>query len=723
MSSHPMRLCRMIPALLFAGASLAPAAGAAEAKVQVKAGEVLITRETSLIGGNIEDLNFQLYGGLYSQLLHGECFEEDVDPTDLFGLTGRDRFAYWVVRDAGGGVVLRHFRGTGWGLAPRRPGPTARFPSPAGEIDFDAQGDAPPARLPGDLGARLTALATGDAQASRHWRPVKQGTAAGKLTLVRGEGVLTGNQAQRIEFLKGEGEFGVDNAGLFRQGINLTGGKPYEGLLRIESAVAQEAVVSLRAADGRILAEQTLALAAKPGAYQRLEFTLTPSASDGAGRFALTLRRPGTIRVDYAFLQAGAWGRFKGLPVRQDLARPILDMGVATLRYNGSMVNSCPDGATLYKWKKMIGPRDERQPYTGWFNPYASHGFSIFEFMDFCEAAGFACMVGLRTDETAQDMADFVDYCLGGADTEWGRRRIADGHPKPYALTAVQIGNEDYATPAYRDRVKDLAAAVWSRNKNVDVFLSINVGRHDKPDIFVELAKWVREIGQEKHLALDSHYGSTIEHADVDLDKAVGLRLHDHLAREVPGFHLRLWPMEENGMICSWNRGLAHAHILNTLQRMPAAVERAGTANTLQAWNLTLTWNQGRIHFTPTQIFYQASYYVDRLYADEWLPAVVQAACDVPTLDVLAKKSADGRVLALYLVNIAEEPVTAVLNLDGFTPAAAAVTRLHAPNLNVQNTAEKPDAITPRKIEWKWDAANPRIDLPAHSFTTIRLSR
>src|SRR5262249_8721034 len=158
-----------------------------------------------------------------------------------------------------------------------------------------------------------------------------------------------------------------------------------------------------------------------------LTFNLMPGQSAEHGRFAVTLKQPGTIIVDYAFLQAGDWGRFHGLPVRSEMADAIVAMGVKTMRYNGSMVNKNPDGGKVYRWKKMILPRDERMPYEGFFNPYASHGFSIFEFMDYCETAGIWPMFGLRTDETEQDMADLVEYCLGGAETQWGKQRIANG--------------------------------------------------------------------------------------------------------------------------------------------------------------------------------------------------------------------------------------------------------------------------------------------------------
>jgi alpha-L-arabinofuranosidase len=78
----------------------------------------------------------------------------------------------------------------------------------------------------------------------------------------------------------------------------------------------------------------------------------------------------------------------------------------------------------------MIGPRDRRPPYKGYWYPHSSNGWGIFDFLDLCEAAGFLPVVDLNMDETPQDLADFVEYANGPAGSEWGRRRARDGHPQ-----------------------------------------------------------------------------------------------------------------------------------------------------------------------------------------------------------------------------------------------------------------------------------------------------
>jgi hypothetical protein len=713
---------------------------AQDASIQVNFDEVILERTQSLTGANIEDLNFQIYGGLYSQLLFGESFEEDVDPSLLVPLVNNDRMRVWIVRDEKNQPIVRAFRGHPFSPPPYK----LRRLYEAGPNDWNSTqergrdtvtisgihfvgGIALPDELPDGLRDKLLVLGTGIEQVSRHWRVFRTGSPVSKHTLIRGD-VLNGKQAQQIEFISGSGEVGIDNAGLFRKGITIEGAKPYEGTLRIKSKSIGKVWVSLRDSAGNILAESSVDLNKQLDTFQKCSFTLTPARSVTNGRFVLTLKHPGKIIIDYAFLQPGEWGRFHGLPIRKDLAEAIISMGVKTLRYNGSMVNKCPDGPELYKWKQMIKEPGERPPYHGWFNPYASHGFTIFDFLDFCEAADIFPIVGLRTDETENDIADFVEYCLGSQNTTWGNCRIKNGHLKPYILKAVEIGNEEDPNEEYLQRFKRLANALWTKNRDLLVLPSVNVGEimgknEDKSKInnMLEMARWVRKEKQEDKFILDSHFGGLVTNADTKLSKDVGLLLHELIADSLPGFNLRLWPMEENGYYSDWARGLGHAHNLNTLNRMPLSIERVGVANLLEATDLALLYPQGLIHFDSSRIFYQPSYYVNRMFSDEWLPRVVFAESSLATVDVLAKKDISGKVLTLYIANIAANPVSASVKLANFKPKEVKVVQLFSKDLKARNTAENPRMIAPIDVKWDWNEFLKPIHLPGSSFTTIRM--
>ncbi len=301
-----------------AALACAAAAAAQEARIVVRADQTLHRVSRYLTGACIEDVNHEIYGGLYSQMVFGESFQEP----------------------------------------PARP-PVKAFHAYAGQ------------------------------EVSGPWRSVRRGTAAGHWTLERDHPFL-GKQCQRITFSGADGEIGVENQGLNRWGMSFVADKPYEGLLWARCAEPCELHAALEARDGsRVYAQQRLTVA--PGPWQRLTFSLTPDATDAAGRFTMTLRKPGSVALGYAFLQPGPWGRFKGLPDRRDVAEALVDQGITVLRYGGSMVNH-PE----YRSKKMLGPRDRRPHNPGTWYPYSSNGWGIPDFLDLCRGSRLSRHSGLQ---------------------------------------------------------------------------------------------------------------------------------------------------------------------------------------------------------------------------------------------------------------------------------------------------------------------------------------
>jgi hypothetical protein len=214
------------------------------------------------------------------------------------------------------------------------------------------------------------------------WRAFCRGSAQGEWAYDKQDAFVV-QQSQRMTFKDGDGEVGLENQSLNRWGMNFVKGKRYEGQLWLRAAQPTRVWLSLESADGTRVYADTHVEAISAG-WRRLDFELTPKENDKAGRFAIRLKEPGSVCLGYAYLQPGAWGRFKGLPVRKDVSEALLAQGLTVLRYGGSMVNHAE-----YRWKKMVGPSDCRPPYKGTWYPHSSNGWGIFDFLNFCEAAGF----------------------------------------------------------------------------------------------------------------------------------------------------------------------------------------------------------------------------------------------------------------------------------------------------------------------------------------------
>src|SRR5882724_7635219 len=115
----------------------------------------------------------------------------------------------------------------------------------------------------------------------------------------------------------------------------------------------------------------------------------------------------------------------------------------------------------------MIGPRAHRPPYEGHWYPYSSNGWGIFDFLNFCEAAEFPGIPDVDINEAPQDLVDFIEYANGSTNSAWGAQRVADGHPQPYNLKYLELGNEERVDDVYFEKFKAIATAIWAQDPDI----------------------------------------------------------------------------------------------------------------------------------------------------------------------------------------------------------------------------------------------------------------
>ncbi len=819
---NPLKAFAATTTLLAALSSLA-GTQAPEVRIEVHADRTLHRVSRYLTGACLEDVNHEVYGGLYSQMVFGESFQEPAPPPAVVGFTALG--GIWRVSDGvisikaadGPKLVSAHadFRDGAVGVevrfADRKPGnaglivrvtkaglgadrfigyeialnPERRrvllarhrnnfepikevecevavgrwiplevrlagtvvdilvdgksvlrhddgsLALPAGKVALRAwQREAEYRNLWVKTGAEVQRLpvrqAPQEPEVSGMWRPVRRGTASGRYALIKRE-PFTGSQSQEVTFLSGEGEWGVENQGLNRWGMNFVKGRDYEGYVWARAERPTALVAALESRDGsRVYAETELKVTGKD--WQRLNFTLTPGDSDRAGRFALKLKRPGSVVLGHAFLQPGAWGRFKGLPVRRDVAEGLLGQGITVLRYGGSMINH-PE----YRWKKMIGPRDRRPPYRGTWYPYSSNGWGILDFLDFCEAAGFLAIPAFNMDETPEDMADFIEYVNGPAASAWGRRRAADGHPAPYRLRYLELGNEERVDETYFKKFERLAKAIWGKDPRVILVVGDFAYGQPVRDPFKirgaasgittlaahqKILRLAREHGREVwfDVHVDTHgplpdFGGTFSYIDA-------------LEKLAAGAKHRVVIFEFNAGNHAQRRALANAAAINRVQR-DGRIPIATSANCLQPDGQNDNdWDQGLLFLNPSQVWLQPPGYVTQMFSRNYVPRLVK--CDVTggKLDVVAKRSNDGKTLVLQAVNPTDRPIPAQIRLAGFTPSkrVAQVTELSGPP-DAVNTADRPRAIVPQARPWDHatERGGTRYTFPPYSVTVLRL--
>jgi len=719
-----------------------------------------IAKVTPLFNGtNIEDLNNQTNGGIFSQLLHGEAFEENVD-IDFLKLPVSDYVKVYVVQDETKkphllSVANSYTRvnwnnlGEKWDFnskdiynsveqasQPRfgrnqQATPLPYRPLQIGNLNFAGR-FMPFDSIPLDIRAILLDRVNGKEQISRYWTKLANGSTKGQFELKRGAAYM-GRQDQIIRLQSGKGEFGLTNSGLNKQGIWLQSGQPYDGILRVKALKPTTIFLSLRDSKGNQLAEAPYKIKGD-GTFEKVVFQLTPNGESIRGQFGIALKDPGEIELGFAFLQPGEWGRVKGYPIRKQFVDALKKQGIKAIRYNGSMVDVGTD-TYMYRWKKMIGPVDERRVcYRNGFNPYATHSFGIVELCQFAEAVGATAMVGMSMDETAEDIRDFVEYMNGPVTTVWGKLRADQGHPAPYNLKYIEVDNERPMTRGYVECMKKFATAAWSVDPEMHIMASLNIGSNptsfargsDQYKLSSEVFGWFVAQGKADRMVWDPHYSGAINFGDnAGFLHEMGVDMQTELGKDYPGYKLTLCPMEENGSRCDWDRGLAHAHNWNTLQRNGNAFTILGTANTFQPHGQDYMWNQGRVHYTSNEIWFQPSAYIDEKMSANFLPNVVLATSSVDSLlDVTAKMNNKKDSLSIYVVNLSNTPQQAVINVAGFSFGGKAQTwTIGDCELTGFNTVDNKTAVAPKLGAVPFGKKNAAYTFPKYSYTVLTLKK
>jgi len=566
------------------------------------------------------------------------------------------------------------------------------------------------------------------------WREVIKESVVGHFAL-ESRDTFNGRQSQRIKFVSGQGEIGIDNRGLNCWGMNIVSGKAYEGYIWIRSEKPVEVFVSFESKDGsKIYAEDKVNAVDQD--WKNLNFTLIPDGNDTNGRFAIKLKQPGSILVGHAFLQPGEWGRYKSLPVRKDIVEGLISQGIKLLRYGGSMV----DEAQEYRWKNMIGPRDQRPPYHGHWYPHSSNGWGIIDFLDLCEAAQFEYVPSFNIDETAEDMSDFIEYVNGSPDSSWGKKRVETGHVKPYHLKYIQIGNEERIDENYYERFKILASAIWAKDPNIVVLVGdywypnrikdpYNTGVSSNKTLafherILQFAKTVN-----KTVWFDVHIANNDPRDPDRDDKGIpGLRDYiNWLEKLNPGADFKVVVLEENAKNHAMIRALSHAHAINEIQRIPHALPMVCAANCLQPYQQNDNdWDQGLLFFTPSQVWGQPPYYVTKMVSENYLPICVMTETESinNSLDVISRRSEDGKKLSLQIVNLEDSAIDALVELKDFTPSYPAAKAIQiSGDLDAVNTPENPNQFIPREEEYSLESSDGGFifQFPPNSFTILRI--
>ncbi|MFT3788369.1 MAG: alpha-L-arabinofuranosidase C-terminal domain-containing protein [Tepidisphaeraceae bacterium] len=490
-------------------------------------------------------------------------------------------------------------------------------------------------------------------------------------------------------------------------------------------------VARLETKDGELLAEAKLSVDGRD--WKKLEAELNPTKSDRAARFVLIATARGGIAIDEVSLFPRKTFRNRKNGLRADLAQTIADLKPKFMRFPGGCLAHGAGLSNMYRWKDTTGPIETRRGQRNLWGYHQTGGLGYFEYFQFCEdigakplpvvPAGVSCQNSGHTSGIGQqclpmdqmptfiqDCLDLIEYANGPVTSTWGAKRAAAGHPEPFNLQYLGVGNEDHITPGFEERFRMIHDAIKTRHPEITVVGTVGPA-HSGEDYD---NGW--DIARKMNLAMvDEHYYVS---PDWFWDN---LGFYDKYDRNGSHVYLGEYAAHDRERRSTLRSALAEAAYMTTLERNGDVVRFASYAPLLAKQGHT-QWRPDLIYFDNNVVSPTINYHVQKLFATNSGDASLPAKFDEASKDLTAscvRDSVAGDVV-VKVVSRAKTPIELKLQLPAsikFKGDATQTTLAGDPD--AENTFGEPASVLPATTTVK-SVGVLTITLPATSFTVLR---
>ena len=320
---------------------------------------------------------------------------------------------------------------------------------------------------------------------------------------------------------------------------------------------------------------------------------------------------------------------YKGHGLRRDLAEALAALNPKFLRFpGGCVVHGGGDGFwDTYRWKTTVGPKEQRRQLKNTWGYHQSMGLGYYEYFQMCEdmnmqpvpilPCGVSCqganggwdmwptqaqeVVPMQEmDEWVQDALDLIEWANGDENTKWGKVRAAAGHPKPFGLKYLGIGNEEKISPEFVERFKYMYAKITEKHPEIVIVGTAGPGSHPGNPDYEAGWKLARELDMP---ILDEHYYEKHDYFETS-------RQYDSYPREgKTKVYLGEYASKDKKM----RDALAEALYLLHVERNGDIVCMTSYAPLFARKNAT-NWNPDLIYFDNERPFLTCSYYVQQMF-------------------------------------------------------------------------------------------------------------
>ncbi|MFH8466662.1 alpha-L-arabinofuranosidase C-terminal domain-containing protein [Streptomyces sp. NPDC017991] len=410
----------------------------------------------------------------------------------------------------------------------------------------------------------------------------------------------------------------VTNSG-YNTGISVEEGKTYDFSVWARADGSSALTVTLQDADGELA--QARRVTAR-GGWAKYTARLTATRTSATGRLTVASGSPAALDM----ISLVPRDTYKGHGLRADLARKIAVLDPAFVRFpGGCLVNTGSmkgydeesgwERKRAYQWKDTIGPVEQRATNANFWGYNQSYGLGYYEYFQFSEDVGAmplpvvpalvtGCGQNQAVDDDAllkrhiQDTLDLIEFANGPVTSEWGGKRARMGHPKPFRLTHLAVGNEENLPDEYFERFKQFRAAVEA--KYPDVTVVSNSGPDDSGSTFDTAWKLNREANVD---LVDEHYYNSPQWFLQNNDR------YDSYDRNGPKVFLGEYASQGN----TFKNALSEAAFMTGLERNADVVKLASYAPLLANEDY-VQWRPDLIWFNNHASWNSANYEVQKLF-------------------------------------------------------------------------------------------------------------
>lgn len=578
------------------------------------------------------------------------------------------------------------------------------------------------------------------------WKELKQNKSAGSVLITNRSETLPSNpRFAHITVDKSFGSYGLDNSGFRGMGIK-QGMKYHFSLL----AGQKSGDISIRAelvnGEGKQLGTTTLVPG--DGSWNRYTASLTASATDPKASLRIWFEGNGSVDVDMISLFPDDTWKDRPGGLRSDLVQLLADLKPGFIRFPGGCIVGRRELATRYQWKKTVGPVEERELIVNRWNTEFAHkpapdyfqsfGLGFFEYFQLAEdlgaeplpilSCGMACQFNTaevvpldQIDPYIQDALDLIEFANGPVTSRWGKLRADMGHPAPFHLKMLGVGNEQWGAQ-YIERYRVFASAIKAKYPQIQLVS----GTGPSPDgadfeyASAELKKLNAELVDEHYYRSPEWFFKNAARYD-NYDRNSYKIFAGEYASHIPNTGN---PPHKN----TWLSAISEAAFMTGLERNADVVWMCSYAP-LFAHSDAWQWSPDLIWFNNLEAYGTPNYYVQKLFSTNKGTHVLSLSENGKPLTglegVYASSVFDNQTgeVIIKIVNATENALTREVEIQTShkIEGLASLLVLKSEDINAYNSFDNPLNVHPKEQKTTVTGRKLKVDLAPSSLNVVKL--